>query len=81
MYKEGRNSHSSLISQTFLLLYPQHSPQTQKPPSVIKMKFSIILTALTAGIAMAAPAPEADKGTDALAPQACLPASCQSFGV
>jgi len=57
------------------------SAQLETLPKIIKMKFSTILTALAAGIAMAAPAPEADKAPDALAPQACLPASCQSFGV
>ena len=31
--------------------------------------------------AMAAPAAESEKAAEALAPQACLPASCQSFGV
>ena len=55
--------------------------QLETLPAIIKMKISIILTTLAAGIAMTAPAPEADKAPDALAPQACLPASCQSFGV
>lgn len=42
------------------------------------MKITYILTALSATLAMAAPA-EPEK--NALEPQACLPASCQSFGV
>jgi hypothetical protein len=84
IYKEGWNFYSFLIGQRIissLHTYSQQSTQPQKPPSVIKMKFTIILTALTAGIAMAAPAPEAANDVAAAAPQACLPASCQSFGV
>ena len=45
------------------------------------MKLVYIFTALTATIAMAAPAPEVEGAEALAAPQACLPASCQSFGV
>jgi len=45
------------------------------------MKLYYILAALSASAAMAAPAAESEKAAEALAPQACLPASCQSFGV
>ncbi|KAL2016781.1 hypothetical protein VTK56DRAFT_2994 [Thermocarpiscus australiensis] len=46
-----------------------------------KMKFYTLLTALTATIAVAAPAPAEEAGAEpALTSQACLPASCQSFG-
>ena len=53
------------------------------------MQFFYLLTALTATGVLAAPSPaEPDANVDAagaaaagLAPQACLPASCASFGV
>ncbi|KAH6646224.1 hypothetical protein BKA67DRAFT_696111 [Truncatella angustata] len=46
------------------------------------MQFHHLLTALSAGLAFAAPAPEEFVAVDAelVAPAACLPASCASFG-
>lgn len=46
------------------------------------MQFHYLLSALIAGVALAAPAPgEAAAAAVGLAPRACLPASCASFGV
>lgn len=47
------------------------------------MQLNYLLITVAASLALAAPAPEelAAVGADLVAPAACLPASCASFGV
>lgn len=65
---------------------PNHPPElilirTYPERQTQKMQFLHISLLLAAGLAAASPAPLEEVSDDALTPGACLPASCQSFGV